>query len=261
MLRLYRSKVSAMMPETLLVNPCFEKYMVLKKFQSGATGDVYHVIDKHNNEYTIKRYKNKMNHSVIFNEFNKLNYVNSFPILHNTFPQYVKMLYDNTGHHYLQYKYIDGTNAWPLQYKILQNKNIIELKKYIFNICNIAYKLQKYSNITHLDIKPDNLLYKNNSLKFIDFGSSRFLDENNHGNMIKIPKPLGTPYYAAPEIFKGYYNNTSDVYCIGRTMQFFCDKNMNIDRVGIKLLSNMLQLSPSIRPSLYDVISHQWFSI
>lgn len=261
MLRLYTSKVSAMIPETLLVKPYFEKYMVLKKFQSGATGDVYHVIDKHRDEYTIKRYKNKINHSVIFNEFDKLKHVSSFHNINKMFPQDVKMLYDNSGHHYLQYRYIDGTSTWTLQYKILKHKNITELKIYIWNICNIAYKLQKYSNITHLDIKPENLIYKNNTLKFIDFGSSRFLSKNNHGNMIKISKPLGTPYYAAPEIFKGYYNNTSDVYCIGRTMQFFCDKNMYIDSEGIKLLSNMLELSPTKRPSLYDILSHRWFSI
>jgi serine/threonine protein kinase len=261
MLSLYRANISSSIASTLLLKSDLIVYNILKNLPSGASGNTFHVIDQYNREYTIKRYKKTIKYSTIFNEINKLKYVNASDNISLVYPQNPELLYDNNGLYHLQYKYIDGKCAWTLQYKILKNRDILQLKEYIWNICNIAHKLQQYCNITHLDIKPDNLINTDaNELKLIDFGSSRFLDHCDPKNNIQISKPIGSPSYAAPEIFNGYYNCKSDVYCIGRIFRFFSENKMNIGSDGIKLLSNMLEPLPNKRPSVSDVLSHTWFS-
>ena len=59
--------------------------------------------------------------------------------------------------------------------------------------------------ITHRDIKPENILFKSNDpeaeVKIIDFGLSRKYLSNE-----KMHTILGTPYYIAPEVLKGEYD-------------------------------------------------------
>jgi serine/threonine protein kinase len=121
--------------------------------------------------------------------------------------------------------------------------------------------LQQYCKITHLDIKPENLIYSQNSnLRIIDFGSSRYLEYKNPKQLIHITKPLGTKNYAAPEILKGYYNCTSDVYSIGRLLHYFKYSNMNLGHDGNNLLHDMLTTDPTIRPTLSEVLDSPWFT-
>ena len=262
MLSLYKANISSSMASTLLIKSDPIVYNILKILPSGVSGNTFHVIDQYKREYTIKRYKKPIKYSTIFNEINKLKYVNALDNKRLEYPQNPELLYDNEGLYHLQYKYINGKCAWTLQYKILKNRDILQLKQYIWNICNLVNKLQQYSNITHLDIKPDNLINTDaDELKLIDFGSSRFLDQHDPKYNMEISKPVGSPRYAAPEIFKGYYNCTSDVYCIGHIFRFFHENKMNIDPDGIKLLSNMLEPLSDKRPTVADVLSHRWFSV
>jgi len=57
------------------------------------------------------------------------------------------------------------------------------------------------NNIVHRDIKPDNIMMKDDSenpeIKLIDFGLSNVI---NNGR--KLETIVGTPYYLAPEIIQ-----------------------------------------------------------
>ena len=67
--------------------------------------------------------------------------------------------------------------------------------------------------ITHRDIKPENLLLdskEGNQIKLVDFGSSQVLTK---GQMLK--ERVGTPYYMAPEILAGSYNEKCDIWSCG----------------------------------------------
>lgn len=99
--------------------------------------------------------------------------------------------------------------------KIVEEDSLTEAK-----VANIIYKVISAINychakgITHRDIKPENILFENTEpdadIKLIDFGLSR--KYNSHEKMHTI---LGTPYYVAPEVLKGDYDEKCDVWSIG----------------------------------------------
>merc|ERR1719399_2081190 len=68
----------------------------------------------------------------------------------------------------------------------------------------------------HRDIKPENWLLAERtpvdraSLKCIDFGISRRFKP---GEFVKTK--AGTPYYVAPEVLNGRYNERSDIWSVG----------------------------------------------
>ena len=69
-------------------------------------------------------------------------------------------------------------------------------------------------NIAHRDLKPENVLIdiKNRgAIKVIDFGTSHHYDAETH-NMTQM---YGTPYYIAPEVLNGSYNEKCDLWSIG----------------------------------------------
>ena len=78
----------------------------------------------------------------------------------------------------------------------------------------IAYCHSK--NIVHRDLKPENLLLDSETsgtIKVIDFGTSQVFDPKS-----KMHQTYGTPYYIAPEILAGEYNEKCDIWSCGVIM-------------------------------------------
>jgi calcium-dependent protein kinase len=71
--------------------------------------------------------------------------------------------------------------------------------------------------IAHCDLKPDNFLFEDNSdasvLKVIDFGMSKHVQRRKYHRQL-----CGTPYYIAPEVIDGHYNEACDMWSIGVVM-------------------------------------------
>jgi serine/threonine protein kinase len=127
----------------------------------------------------------------------------------------------------------------------------------------LAVACQTKANVSHLDIKPNNMIYcpAKQKLSLIDFGSARYLSPLDGRKLIPIGHPIGTKYYVAPEILNLNFNNRSDTYCIGRILQYFTDGGMSIGSDGNRLLARMLAVDPMIRPSLTEVMHSPWFSV
>lgn len=73
------------------------------------------------------------------------------------------------------------------------------------------------SGICHRDLKPENLLLssndKNGQIKVIDFGVSAEVKPGE-----KLNKRYGTPYYIAPEVLKGEYDEKCDIWSCGKQL-------------------------------------------
>jgi len=62
-------------------------------------------------------------------------------------------------------------------------------------------------------LKPENILIdvrNKGSIKVIDFGTS-----HHYGQKHEMYQAYGTPYYIAPEVLKGKYNEKCDMWSIG----------------------------------------------
>ena len=70
--------------------------------------------------------------------------------------------------------------------------------------------------VVHRDLKPENVLIDSITssgkinIKVIDFGAALFIAPETH-----ISEMLGTPYYIAPEVLMGKYDEKCDIWSIG----------------------------------------------
>lgn len=75
-----------------------------------------------------------------------------------------------------------------------------------------AYKSLHEHNIIHRDIKPDNILFKEGTLKLADFGfckKLKFADDLTQTS-------LGSPLYMAPEVLNNdIYSSKADLWSCG----------------------------------------------
>ena len=175
-------------------------------------------------------------------------------------------------------------------------------KEVFDNICNHGYLPEKKvqniifkvllaiahchsMGITHRDLKPENILFESlkpdAEIKLIDFGLSRKYSKNE-----KMHTILGTPYYVAPEVLKGDYDEKCDIWSIGAmTYLMLCgdppftgDSNTEIFKKIMKadlkfnsykwknisdnardFVKICLNKNASQRPSASEAIAHNWF--
>jgi calcium-dependent protein kinase len=111
---------------------------------------------------------------------------------------------------YLVFEYVDGSDLSDYiteSIKIGEEKTI----KILQQICSTINYLHSI-HICHRDIKLDNIMVNPDTLeiKLIDFGfSTKFSDRE------RLKGKIGTPYYVAPEIIKGFYGKECDMWSIG----------------------------------------------
>jgi len=71
------------------------------------------------------------------------------------------------------------------------------------------------NDIVHRDIKPENILFESNekdaAIKLIDFGLSR----NHSKDEDPMTNRVGTAYYMSPDLLKGKYDNSCDMWSVG----------------------------------------------
>jgi len=83
-------------------------------------------------------------------------------------------------------------------------------------ICTGLAYLHKHK-IAHCDLKPDNFLFTDPApdarLKIIDFGMSKHVRRRQYLHSLR-----GTPYYIAPEVLRGQYNEACDMWSFGVVM-------------------------------------------
>ena len=151
--------------------------------------------------------------------------------------------------------------------------------------------------IVHRDLKPENIVFEspneeddndeeeednnNSNIKIIDFGLSTLKNKTE-----KLHTILGTPYYMAPEVLKGEYNEKCDIWSIGAITYYLLtgsepfkgetsnsifakilftepnyntEKFKNISQNAIDFIKKCFEKDPDRRFSAKDGLKHVWF--
>jgi serine/threonine-protein kinase ULK/ATG1 len=111
---------------------------------------------------------------------------------------------------YFVYEYCNGGTLD----KLMQKEGPFPEKRALIFFKQIveAFKILSRSNIMHRDIKPDNILINNGTIKIADFGFCKPLENANE----LAQTMLGSPIYMAPEVIKGeIYTMKADIWSVG----------------------------------------------
>jgi serine/threonine protein kinase len=122
------------------------------------------------------------------------------------------------GGAYIAMEYAEGVNLRT----VLINKSILtvsEIESYFIQICD-ALQHAHEAGIIHRDLKPENIIVTEaGTIKVIDFGLAKLLDENLGAGQIhtKTGFVVGTPSYMSPEqrCGSGRLDSRSDIYSLG----------------------------------------------
>ena len=103
-----------------------------------------------------------------------------------------------------------GERDWEkeIQLRFLHQKyySEYELFQIIYQLVKTLSLMQRY-NVSHRDIKPQNILIINGIYKICDFGEARIID----GNGLVIQHVRGSQLYMSPILFYAYNHNVSQV--------------------------------------------------
>lgn len=238
----------------------FDKYRIVKELGSGGSSTVY--LAKHIKLETLRAIKCIKKDNPLYKDALK-----EAHILKNLRHSNIPIIYDieeDTRCSYIIEEYIEGKSlkSFRLNYHFIQEDIIINFSK---QICELILYLHKNENpILYLDLKPENIIVSNHTLKLIDFGSAIFTKETKKDRRI-----AGTRGYAAPELYKNKdIDERCDVYSIGMLLFYLFtgitfDSNnnnfKNIDKVPncskkLKgIINKCLKYNPSQR---YQSVSH-----
>ncbi len=113
------------------------------------------------------------------------------------------------------------------------------ISHYSIQLCEIIEYLHR-NGILYLDVKPENIMIRDDQLALIDFG----------GAMKKTDSPevvFGTQGYAAPEQYNGMAAESSDIYGIGRVLGVLLGTGGKGRKELQKIYERCVQITPAKR--------------
>lgn len=224
----------------------------------GAYGAVYKPALKCKNKK--KEYKNSigkvfdnkdnaMNESLTYKSITKIDPKHKF-----TLPLYTDCILIKNDKHQLIYKY--GGNDLN---KLLQTKGSIpKFKAFLISMRPLLEGIKKLkdNNYTHLDIKPENILYRNKIIYLIDFGLSKHLDELYTSENDYILNHIYA--YYPPEFKLANYDQNFETFYEKVKENINSYKRVSNDIINI-LEFIKIMLNIPIKQQLYDLFNNRRF--
>ncbi|WEJ94618.1 Serine/threonine-protein kinase [Yamadazyma tenuis] len=198
------------------------------------------------------------------------------------FHPYVCRLYEivpMTNHYYMLFEYVEGGQMldYIVAHGSLKEKHARKFARGIASALDYCHR----NNVVHRDLKIENIMInQKGDIKIIDFGLS-----NLYSPKSLLKTYCGSLYFAAPELLcaKPYVGPEVDIWSFGVVLYVlvcgkvpFDDQSVSVLHEKIKkanveypsflskecisLLSMMLQVDPSKRATLYEVINHPWIN-
>ena len=203
----------------------FNDYKIITQLGQGTFGKIYLVQDKNNELFSMKKI-------ILSEELDVQTVINEYKMCQKLkHPNVVKILgiYNNKLDRttYVVYVLMEvGLTDWEKEIRSYNDKNLEytekELILIIKQLSSVLSFLQR-NNISHRDIKPQNILvFKNSIYKVADFGEAKQID-NITKNLINNSL-RGTELYMSPLLFNGLRTGQidikhnlfkSDVYSLG----------------------------------------------
>ena len=248
----------------------FEEYKIITQLGQGSFGKIYLVQNSKNELFTMKKlvYSEELDVQAVIKEY-KMCYKLKHPNVVKILGIYSKKLDKTT---YVVYVLMEvGLTDWEKEIKTHIEKNIFykeeELIHIIKQLTQVLSFLQK-SNISHRDIKPQNILvFKNKIYKIADFGEAKQI-ENMTINLISNSL-RGTELYMSPLLFNGLRTGQvdikhnvfkSDVYSFGLCILFAASLQM-MTLYDIRKIVDMKELRKYLDKSLGKNYSNKFIDL
>ena len=266
----------------------FDEYRIITQLGQGSFGKIYLVQNSNNELFTMKKlvYSEELDVQTVLKEY-KMCYKLKHPNVVKILGIYSNKLDKTT---YVVYVLMEvGLTDWEKEIKTHIEKKLYytedELIQITKQIINVLSFLQK-QNVSHRDIKPQNILvFKNNIYKVADFGEAKQIE--NMTINLACNSLRGTELYMSPLLFNGLRTGQvdirhnvfkSDVYSLGLCILFagslemmslydirkyvdMADARKYLDKMFkdryssklIDLLSLLLEIHENKRPDFIDL--------
>jgi len=201
-------------------------------------------------------------------------------------PNIIK-LYESFEDHRNIYLVMELSTGGELFDRIIESGHFTEVQAAILmqQIIRAIYYMHE-THVCHRDLKPENFLFmskesiEKNLLKIIDFGLSCHFEPNQ-----VLTTKAGTPYYVAPQVLAGKYDQLSDLWSCGVIMYvmlcgyppFFGETDAevlskvrlgnfsfnaadwkNVSEDAKNLIRMLLKMNPRDRYTAEQALNHMW---
>jgi|GEM_PF-821573 len=243
-----------------------EKYIIKKKLGQGGYGSVYLAQDSVLKEQIALKIvivgegKSEKAVEQLIHEFKLRERVND--------STHIIKAYDPRSCEYkglslvlLPMEFAKDGNLRTWLHKNLNKKERLNKSIEFFKQTCLGVKAIHDAGLSHLDIKPENILLLENIVKITDFGIGRFIDNQLDNPLQLMNQGIGTPQYMSPEQFKvarqKEVGHASDIYTLGLLLYEILDGNLPFDGSPEELKEKHLTLSPPILKGYNDL----WWKI
>lgn len=191
-----------------------EEYRIIKQIGRGGFGEVYKIMDEANNQFALKIITD------IFQEVDMKSLLNEGYLQDIEHENVIKVKFFHDGKlypalpPYIIMEYADGGTLKQMLAKRSVLGNLFDNNELVSMFLNLASGMKAINEkVVHRDIKPDNILISQGTLKITDFGISKIVGAKTRSDTLKA---CGTYRYAAPEYWDNSNNQQPmDVYSMG----------------------------------------------